>query len=1066
MLEKAFYTYDKDGMNIETEGLKSLITRMNPQELSNWRDKSGGTALHLAVAGGWSDGKMLEVIRLIINKLSQEAIDASIPGDNANTALRFAVSFLSTYCNIDQERAVKDSKAYSSQVGPLLLSKMSSKAINAIGSDGRNVLMLNYNTHANFHILQQVINAMSNETISTVTNYGDTTLNSLADRIDGNSIKSCEDVRILNGIFESLIAKSSKNAIDTVKRGQTILHKMGQQAVNLLTIKDNYVPCQGHNHIGSGYKILQLLIDKMSQELFSINRPDIKEPLCVYFKQDQIVQIIINKMSKENVNLVTDEGITVLHMVCSQGSYSTEAFKLLLNKMDKKVIDAVDKSGQTALHKVVTLYRGKTYVNIENIKLLLEHMSLEAVIKVDNSGKRALDIISDPKIVELIKDKIENQTVSGPGIIGNTQQQNTSVVGSENKTNILITEIKGDKTIDAVKLITRMTLQELSAVDAEGKTVLHWAVEQGNEKVVAVLLKKNPSLISIKDNYDNTALILAEIYDFPQIVELLQNFTGKGTTDYKDKRSWNEYSRVAMKEILDLRLKSLGIDTEDTKIILPGYVFDEVTAVDFMKDLIPQINAVITTEDSNVIRQELLVPVNLYGKHWVGVTIEFADGKIKVTYMDSEGNSIPQLLNEALAAALAKAYANMNIELTEKAVEHQKSNNCGLEVIENLIAAVAGEAVRIEQDEVLKAHSILYEQHLIEKALEEEKARKNNAEVNVNQTEPSQTDSGNIDSKKKIVSTTKVVEEIQEEYIKGTSRNMGTPTILTGESSIKTPVTDVAGSVTDTAKKKAQEPSMEEIWQEAQNQAPAGSGREINMSSTNVLTNKLQSNARLQSAESMEEAWSKSEHKDVTELNAIKLEEIGLGKQEVATMNASWREAPIQNAETIEVLTKVVPQPTVISKAQQPNLGVQEQLQPPMGLKDTAQKAVVDMAKKIVTSAVENLRMLMYVDTYDVQDVLHSVTSTGGCAVPSRPFHSPEFRETMSELKLGSPGNLSSLSRKTSNDQLRKTCNKAEVFFSASKNSGYGHFQSMVEDKTNETLPPLGALNDLEALSK
>ena len=181
-----------------------------------------------------------------------------------------------------------------------------------------------------------------------------------------------------------------------------------------------------------------------------------------------------------------------------------------------------------------------------------------------------------------------------------------------------------------------------------------------------------------------------------------------------------------MQEILYLRLKSIGIDTDHAMVIHPKYMFNEETAEDFVKDLMEQINASgLVAENSSSNMQKLLIPLNLYGKHWVGMTVEFAaDGKVIVNYMDSEGAPMPKSLQESLQAELARSYPDLTVEITEKEVELQKSNNCGLQMIENLIAAVAGEEARINPKDALTTHAVLYEQQLIEEALQEEARQK------------------------------------------------------------------------------------------------------------------------------------------------------------------------------------------------------------------------------------------------------------------------------------------------------------------------------------------------------
>ena len=166
-------------------------------------------------------------------------------------------------------------------------------------------------------------------------------------------------------------------------------------------------------------------------------------------------------------------------------------------------------------------------------------------------------------------------------------------------------------------------------------------------------------------------------------------------------------------------------------------------------------------------------------------------------------------------------------------------------------------------------------------------------------------------------------------------------------------------------------------------------------------------------AETMEEAWRESKNADVTELNAIKLEEVRLGKQELDTMNTAWKDTHAQQSEPRSELSKVIQQQSIETKGQQPNLVTQEQLPPPIGLKDTAQKAVIGMAKKIVASAAETLRMAMYVDPFEAPAVFHAIASTGLCAVPARPsVYNPELREAFLQYRAAN-------SAKSFNDRVK-----------------------------------------------
>ena len=542
------------------------------------------------------------------------------------------------------------------------------------------------------------------------------------------------------------------------------------------------------------------------------------------------------------------------------------------------------------------------------------------------------------------------------------------------------------------------------------------------------------------------------------------NFAGKAAYEHAEglyHEYFSTYSKVGMEELLKLRLQQNNeTQNGNIKIFVPDYVVDK--SLNCLERLISDIKSKLT--EFNQLPATLLISINYDAEHWVGMSVELVDGKINVTYMDPEGNAMPKSLNDGLKVELAKSYPNTSIEVTEKEVETQKYNNCGLEVIENLIASVAGEAARIEQDEVLEAHSILYEQHLIEKALGEEKARKNTAEVKVHQTQLSHIDNGNQESMLQVVSTTKVAEETQKEPIKDT-----TTTIASQISSVKVTETDVVVMAPDTAQKEAQELLIEEVWQEAKKQVEAGSVGEMTIVSLHESVSAKQSNVTQESAESMEKAWTQA-GQNYTELKAVYL-----GQQELDSMNVSWNQTEAQasitkggeGAGVIDVIVAKTDKPeteniTVAQTASQsveqhqqvevegqPSNVVSEQLPTQFDQSYTAaQKAIISMGGKVWTSIVQTVRMAMYVDLYDAQDVLHSMASTGGCATPTRPYYSPEVRERMSGLKLDKPSDTTSLSRASSNKGLKED-DFAARFFAGNKNSGYGHFQRPTDDKAS-----------------
>ncbi len=311
--------------------------------------------------------------------------------------------------------------------------------------------------------------------------------------------------------------------------------------------------------------------------------------------------------------------------------------------------------------------------------------------------------------------------------------------------------------------------------------------------------------------------------------------------------------------------------------------------------------------------------------------------------------------------------------------------------------------------------------------------------------------SAHVDNLKKALENK--TREISEEYSN-----------VTSEVSTKL---DVVVMAPDLAQQEVRKSVIEEVCQETKEQAAVENVREMNIDSLHEHEpmSIAQPNIIQESTETMEEAWVQA-NQNAPEPSYTKQKEVGLEKEELSTMNTSWQKSQAQitkanTAEPMQKLPKITQQQQMKAQEQLTHVA-QEQLATQLGLKHTLEKAVTHMTKKIAASAVQMLNALMYVDTYDVQDVLHSVASTGGCAAPTRPYYSPEAREIISQLKLGASGNTASLSKKSSNDQLRKTCNEVEAFFAGNNDSRYGNFYSSKTDKANDTLPPLGTLVDVE----
>lgn len=177
--------------------------------------------------------------------------------------------------------------------------------------------------------------------------------------------------------------------------------------------------------------------------------------------------------------------------------------------------------------------------------------------------------------------------------------------------------------------------------------------------------------------------------------EALSNFKGKGLCNQEDDPSyWHTYTKLGMDDILKLRLKAE--DLENMNTFSPNYVYDgSAAALRFAKDVAEKAG------------EKMLVTLNFYYKHWIGLVIEKISNQINVNYMDPEQQPMPALLKAMLGEALANAHPEQQINMTEIGLELQKYNNCGPEVIENFMQYLTGH--RVSQEDAVPVHSLLYE---------------------------------------------------------------------------------------------------------------------------------------------------------------------------------------------------------------------------------------------------------------------------------------------------------------------------------------------------------------------
>ncbi|WP_341757415.1 tetratricopeptide repeat protein [Candidatus Tisiphia endosymbiont of Ditula angustiorana] len=173
------------------------------------------------------------------------------------------------------------------------------------------------------------------------------------------------------------------------------------------------------------------------------------------------------------------------------------------------------------------------------------------------------------------------------------------------------------------------------------------------------------------------------------------------------------YLMNGMNEILQLRISS--IEEENTKQIklLPSNVTDtEISGIN-LHDVANQL--VCATNENEITVIPLLVTaqnINIGSNinHWVGLISEHSLDGIIVSYLDSENSSL-EGLSEYILDVFKVIHPNYKISFREIAVEQQRYNNCGSELIENIVLYITGS--RTDQESAIYLHSSLWEQSLI-----------------------------------------------------------------------------------------------------------------------------------------------------------------------------------------------------------------------------------------------------------------------------------------------------------------------------------------------------------------
>jgi hypothetical protein len=172
------------------------------------------------------------------------------------------------------------------------------------------------------------------------------------------------------------------------------------------------------------------------------------------------------------------------------------------------------------------------------------------------------------------------------------------------------------------------------------------------------------------------------------------------------------YHSSAMAPLMDLRIASLGsIDKSGVKRLPPQIIKDYSKQKDLYKIAKLFLEEHFQQKTTLV---PLLIPSTTENEvmHWVGIVVTRQDSEIVITYLDSENLPVVDVLKRVLISQFKHSLPEFQIVFNQLAMEQQKYNNCGPEVIENFIYYLTG--VRATQEAAVYAHSLLLENSLLD----------------------------------------------------------------------------------------------------------------------------------------------------------------------------------------------------------------------------------------------------------------------------------------------------------------------------------------------------------------
>ena len=512
-----------------------------------------------------------------------------------------------------------------------------------------------------------------------------------------------------------------------------------------------------------------------------------------------------------------------------------------------------------------------------------------------------------------------------------------------------------------------------------------------------------------KDN----SLVLAN-----QNIKVIENKRQKGLEIYQldsmkgISSSFYEYTMKGVNDLLRLRLHSTRLENV---VILPDFYIFSRGQPNNMDDLLSAIALNMSNQKNN--REVILSTISLNNEHAVGLmfvnqhdgssSYSIAKGDMYIPYentlrtttayyIDPSNKPIPKGLKEML---------QINGYLVEQLpAEQQKYTNCGPEVIENFMLYLTGE--RLSQEDAIPLHSKLFEEELTNsqepRIVEIEDKGYTSNEAKENSGTPEVSKEIQVESSNKIsndansvhTDTTQEFSEIlMEEAWPQTKKQLNTEVLVIeqrkevidssqqssiGQDLLKTSMDEEWEKVKKPNTKEMMVETIDQVWEDIQN----SNANELDQWLAMVKQEGEGSKAEL---ESMDTVWSQSQVHSTGSMQKLstKITDPKEVVKEASILTAQSSDRPIEQ------------QPVELKKSQS-HIGQQTQVAPNY----EAPKVSTGIGETLWKSAVQCLRMAIYVDRYDLSDVLHSPLFADGCSAPTRASHyslSPELRDMLSQ---------------------------------------------------------------------